>query len=250
MKKITKKLFNPDLHEASDAIDRILKAKPKSGARHYIFLPHGRGAGVSTFCTFKILQFLETEKNGKALVLKQHSETIRECMEVFHWAINILGREDDYEISKHYLRIKHKGTNATVYFRGIDSLPRCHKVDTSIMGPVRILFFEDADQCDCDVWMNLAWNNLFDGESFKNSIALFSFNTPSFSLHWINNWVRISLLEMRAHGTQSKWQAYYADYRHMPKEWLGIWFFEHAKSLKKLNPKLYNNEYLGLSTEQ
>ena len=39
---------------------------------------------------------------------------------------------------------------------------------------------------------------------------------------------------------------YHADYRSMPKAWLGEYFFREAEMLKQANPKVYSEEYLGL----
>lgn len=253
MKKITKKLFNPDLYKASDTIDRILKANPAFGHRHRMFLPHGYGACVSSFCTFKILQFMNSSagKGNAVLVLRQHEENIRESLEVFKWAIEFLECTDDFEISRHNRRIKQKRTGATVYFRGLDGRPVFQqKGETSICGPVRILLFEEAHEFNEDDVDNLTVANLFAGEGFKNSIALFSFNTPSDYGHWLNGSVLGCQQDMRREGLKSRNIAYRSDYRHVPKEWLGEWFFEHARALKKINNKIYKNIYLGLPTEE
>jgi hypothetical protein len=43
----------------------------------------------------------------------------------------------------------------------------------------------------------------------------------------------------------SNYKRYHADYRSMPKAWLGKYFFIEAKMLKEANPKAYSEEYLG-----
>lgn len=250
MKKITKKLFNPDLHKASDAIDRILKAKPNYGDIYLMYLPHGRGAGVSTFCAFKILQYLASCSiaHGHVLVLLEYATKITECMNVFLWAINFLSAGDKYKINWYSRTITHKDSGAIVYFRGFDNLPKFQREGmSSIVGPVKILFLEDADEYEENTVDHLVDANL-SGGNFKNCVALFSFNTPPKYTHWINCKVRRCQNDMKNKKAMCYFLAYKADYRHVPVEWLGKCFFDHAKALEKKNPKFYKNEYLGLPT--
>lgn len=172
-------------------------------------------------------------------------------MTYFEWAIIFLRCEADYEICKCSRRITNIRTGASVYFRGLNELPVFQqKGMASIIGAIRILFIEDADEFRMGTIADITNANIFSGAVFKNCLALFSFNTPKSKNHWLNRRVALYRREMRKEGAKSRHLTYHADYKHVPEEWLGRCFFEQAKALKKQNPKLYKNEYLGLPTDE
>lgn len=65
------------------------------------------------------------------------------------------------------------------------------------------------------------------------------YNTPASLQHFVNIEKRVKKPNRLVH---------LSDYRSAPKEWLGQAFIEEAEYIKETNPKVYDNEYLGLET--
>lgn len=74
------------------------------------------------------------------------------------------------------------------------------------------------------------------GEDF---VQLYTCNTPPSKQHFVNKEKRVPKKNRLVH---------LSDYRSAPKEWLGQAFIDEAEYIKETNPKVYENEYLGLET--
>ena len=245
-KKITKKLFNPALYKASDTISNILAAKPKVGKTHGILLPHGRGAGVSTFCAFKILQFLAKPSNNKknVLVMRRFEEDIPYSLfEMFQWCIRHINAQEEFVAIKHKRSIVCKKNGNSIYFRGYDSLINPQQAgEVSIVGNVPILFVDDAEQFEQSELNALIDANLGGDQVVGGNAVLLLSYSPQSSSHWLNKIVE----DYNRKILDKTCQVFHSDYTTVPREWLGEAFFENARRLKETNQKAYENEYLGL----
>lgn len=245
--KLTKSNINPALKPAWDNAGKALKDKPLKGTWGTVYwqsLPHGRGAGVSIYTMFRILAAFEKGAQNKlpvanALVLRQHSEVLKYCVECFKWGIDRLGLTDLYEIHVHSRKIVRKGTNATIFFKSADEIENLsdHRFP-KVASNIQQIWFEEADEFQKKTVARVCYFNTQDIRSKgHNAIAYLTFNPKSAS-HWTSKLKhKKPILDVI--------KEYPSNFTTMPRRWLGEDFFKMAAALKSSNPKMYRHEFLG-----
>lgn len=102
---------------------------------------------------------------------------------------------------------------------------------------IGIILYEEFDQIQgMNAVRKINQSIVRGGDDF---IQLYVYNTPPSKQHFVNKEKKI-LKKNRL--------VYLTDYRSAPKEWLGQAFIDEAEFIKETNPKVYENEYLGLET--
>lgn len=245
--QLSKSSINPALKPAWDDAEKALKSKVLKGTLGTIYwqaLPHGRGAGVSTYTGLRILAVFEKAAQQKipvsnALVVRQHAEDLRWCIKSFQWAIDLLGLNDLYEFHLRARKIVRKATKATIYFKSAEELERDFEHRThKVASDIQQIWFEETDEFQKKTVANVGWFNTHDVRSKgRNAIAYLSFNPKSAS-HWTSKL-------KNSNADMGGIKVYPSTYATVPKSWLGNAFFFQAEALKSSSPKAYRHEYLG-----
>ena len=261
MRKI-KYLFNPAYYQAHNDICKRRDTKRLYFSPLRIDLPHGRGAGATSFCAIEALLAVEksvqenkkprkpkkrlpyhvAEQNNTArlrsvLVVVKTQAMVRSCKDYFKWAMEYLGISGYYTYSHKNNAFIRKGTNNLIKFVLIDSyLAHIERI------PIQQFTFIVIDDADTliphEFWA--IKEEVLVMNKFQNRIVLVSYN-PRFKDNWLGlEW------DGDYYKGDVNYRRYHADYRSMPRDWLGESFFKQAKMLKQANPKAYSEVYLGL----
>lgn len=199
----------------------------------YVF-KGGRGSTKSSFISLCIIDLLMKHEDLNALVMRQVGNTIRDSVyNQLVWAIDELGLNDEWECTVSPAKMVRKGTEQTIFFRGADDPNKVKSVKPT-KGYIGILWFEELDQfLGAESVRKIEQSTMRGG----NDVWVFkSFNPPRTALNWANKYVLIPK-ETRLTNI--------SNYLDVPKEWLGKAWLDEAEYLKEINPKAYENEYLG-----
>lgn len=253
-----KYLFNPAYSQAHKDICNRRDTKRLYFRPLRIDLPHGRGAGATSFCAIEALLAVEqsvienqkpqkpkkrlsyhvaeqndTAKLRNVLVLVKTPAMMRSGKDYFSWAIDHLGLSDKYEYCHKNNSFVRKDTHNVIKFVALDSV-----VNQRIPLPqFSFVVIDDADTLS-QIEFITGRNEVTILNQKQNGIILISYN-PRFKDNWLEK-------EGNSHKGDVNYRRYHADYRSVPRKWLGESFFKQAKILKRVNPKAYSEEYLGL----
>ena len=213
--------------------------------REYIeyWLEGGRGSTKSSFAGEIIIELLENNPNMCAIVIRRYTNTLKDSVGAqLEWAVSELNDTypwltDEYIFKKSPLEAVKKETNQRIYFRGTDDPGKIKSIKPPKGMYIGIIWYEEFDQIQgMNAVRKINQSIVRGGEEF---IQLYTYNTPASRQHFVNKEKRIPKKTRLVH---------LSDYRSAPKEWLGQAFIDEAEFIKETNPKVYENEYLGLET--
>ena len=136
------------------------------------------------------------------------------------------------------MQIVYKPTGQIIYFRGMDDPLKIKSIKVPF-GYIGILWYEEFDQYAGEEAIRSVNQSALRGTDEKGeskTIKFETFNPPATAQNWANRYV----LQPRKGMT-----VLHTSHLDVPKEWLGQAFIDEAETLKELNPKAYENEYLG-----
>jgi PBSX family phage terminase large subunit len=199
----------------------------------------GRGGLKSSYVGLKIPELLMRNPSSHALVTRNVGNTIRDSVYAqIKWGIEQLGVEDRFECTVSPMQIVYKPTGQIIYFRGMDDPLKIKSIKVPF-GYIGILWYEEFDQYAGEEAIRSVNQSALRGTDEKGeskTIKFETFNPPATAQNWANRYV----LQPRKGMT-----VLHTSYLDVPKEWLGQAFIDEAETLKELNPKAYENEYLG-----
>lgn len=258
MKDIKKYPFNPAYYQAHNDICKRRDTKRLYFSPLRIDLPHGRGAGATSFCAIEAILAVEksvienqkpqkpkkrlpyhvAKQNGTSelrnvLVIVPEPFFVKSEINYFHWALKKLHLEEFYTITRRDESIIRVGTKNRILIVTPEQLRG--------LLPRKFTFFIIDEVTSLQPWeFSKILEHISSLASAQNKILLVSYK-PNFN----NNWLKSEGIAYKQHRS-SDYKRYHADYRTMPKEWLGSYFFREANFTKKEYPKIYSEEYLGL----
>ncbi len=207
------------------------------------YLEGGRGSTKSSFISEKIIELLENNPRMCAVALRKVKDTLKDSVYAqLEWAIDKLAEtypniKADYKLTKSPLEITKLSTGQKIYFRGGDDYGKIKSLKPPKDKYLGIVWYEEFDQFSGMNEIRKINQSLRRGGT--DFIFFYSYNTPASSQHFVN-------IEKRL--PDNKRVVLNTDYRSVPINWLGQPFIDDAEYLKKVNERLYNNEYLGLET--
>jgi len=155
------------------------------------------------------------------------------------WAVEKLNLGDKYIFLKTPLMVKRKGTDQRIMFRGLDDPQRIKSLKPPF-GFFRYTVFEElAEYSGMEEILDVQRSVQRGGHDF---ITFMSYNPPETSANWVNQRIAEIAREDPTFGF------YKSDYRSVPREWLGDKFFHDADILRRINPRAYAHQYLGVVT--
>lgn len=205
---------------------------------HY-WLNGGRGSTKSSFVSVAIILGMMRDPDANATVIRKVKDTLRESVfEQLLWAIDILGVEDEWKESLSPLSLTYLPTGQKITFKGADK-PKKVKSSKFRRGYAKFIWYEEVDEFGGPQEIRVINQSLVRG---GDDIQVFyTYNPPQSQ----NNWVNIEVEQQKLRDDTYVNSSTYLD---VPAEWLGEQFIADAKHLKKIAPKKYEHEYLGVIT--
>jgi PBSX family phage terminase large subunit len=201
----------------------------------YIF-SGGRGSTKSSFISLAFIYLIKNNPLMHGLAMRQVANTLRDSVYAqLQWAVSELGLSDEFKCTSSPMEIERLATGQKIYFRGADD-PGKIKSITPTFGHIGLVWFEELDQFHGENAIRKIEQSIRGGDEiyyFK------SFNPPPTKANWANKYLEIP----KANQYQHK-----STYLTVPPEWLGRTWLEEAEHLKNTNLTAYENEYLGLAT--
>lgn len=199
----------------------------------YIF-PGGRGSGKSSFVGLEVVDLIMKNPSLHACVLRQVEKTIRDSVYAqILWAIDALGLGDEFAATRSPLEITRKSTGQKIYFRGADEPGKIKSIKPGF-GYIGIVWFEELDQFKGAESIRQIEQSVIRGGDTAYNFK--TFNPPRSASNWANKYIL---------NRGEKCLVTKSTYLDVPEEWLGRAFLDGAELTRQINPKAYENEYLG-----
>lgn len=196
----------------------------------------GRGSTKSSFISVVIIKGVMQDPQANAVVIRKVAETLRESVfEQYQWAIDKLGVEHLWRVRLNPISLEYKPTGQRIVFKGADK-PRRLKSTKFKHGYAKYTHYEEVDEFKGNEELRSINQSLMRGGS--NQMAIYTYNPPKSSTNWVNKYV----IEQ---DTRSDTYVNSSTYLTVPPDWLGEAFITEAEETKKINPKVYQHEYLG-----
>ncbi len=200
-------------------------------------LPGGRGSTKSSDVSIEIILGMMQDPQANAIAMRKVGRFLEESVfEQLIWAIEMLGVPEKWKIRYSPLGLTYIPFGNRIIFRGADDPQKIKSVKLA-NGYFKYIWFEERAEFDGPEEERTILQSLMRGGS--EYFVFYSWNPPKS----INNWVNQDVLIEREDTL-----IYPTDYRTVPREWLGEQFFIEAEHLKKVKPKAYEHEYLGIAT--
>lgn len=220
----------PVYHELDNDIER--------GDHQNIYLPGGRASGKSCFVALELIKSIMKDRTGlkNAVVIRKYAVTLRgSVFNTLQWAIDELQVTDRWESTLNPMQFVYKDTGQTIRLTGTDD-PSKLKSMRPARGYYALIWFEEASELVGEPELrSLLQSVMRGGDRFT---CFFSYNPPISKSSWINQYVlrpddrSVTLL---------------TTYKDIPAEWVGSALIEEAERLKEINPRAYENEFLGIA---
>ena len=200
-------------------------------------LSGGRGSLKSSTVSLLIPLLLKQNPDVHALVMRKIGNTIRDSVfSQYIWAIGMLGMAEQWESRVSPMELIYKPTGQKIMFRGTDD-PKKLKSIKAPFGYIGVTHFEEKDQFAGRAEIRtILQSTMRGGDKYWN---FETYNPPKSR----DNWANMDSLDDREDRLCHK-----STYLDAPAEWLGEQFLQEAEYLKELNPREYENEYLGVAT--
>jgi len=209
----------------------------KEGKHFEYLLKGGRGSTKSSFTSEAIILLIENNPNIHALAMRQVANTLRDSVySQLVWAVNVLGRADQWKCMTSPLEMEYLPTNQKIYFRGADK-PEMIKSIKPSFGYIGVGWFEELDQFHGQEAIRKIEQSVFRGGELAWNFK--TYNPPPTALNWVNKYALIPKENQLQH---------HSTYIDVPRDWLGQTFLNEAEHLKTVNLLAYEHEYLGKVT--
>lgn len=213
--------------------------------REYLeyWLEGGRGSIKSTFANEMAIELLENNPKMCVIIIRRYTNTLRDSVYAqTEWTISQFsetykGLQNDYEFKVSPMEVTKISTGQKIYYRGTDDDGKIKSIKPPKDMYIGVIIYEEFDQIQgMNTARKINQSIVRGGDDF---VQLYVYNTPPSKQHFVNKEKKIP---------KKNRLIYLTDYRSAPKEWLGQAFINEAEYIKEVNPKAYENEYLGLET--
>lgn len=206
---------------------------------HYDF-PGGRGSTKSSFIGGRIVPLLLiANPNCHAVCYRKFGNTLKTSVYAqVQWGIDDLGLTEYFIYHVNPLEIIYKPTGQKILFLGMDDPGKVKSIKLPF-GYIGITWWEELDQFDGEAQIRKAQQSTMRGGPVYWNFM--SYNPPIS----INNWANEFTEDCERHR-QEDTLVVRTTYLDVPVEWLGQQFIEEAEYLQQINPRAYENEYMGI----
>ena len=220
------------------AYDEVFKDIMQHNHVHYC-LKGGRGSTKSSFVGgIDIPLLIMRYPNVNAVCFRKVANTVQNSIySQVTWGIYQMGLESLFHIPKTYSNpIVYKPTGQKIFFMGMDDPNKVKsiKVDKGYIG---ITWWEELDQFAGENELRKVLQSTMRGGDLFWDFR--TFNPPISIDNWANEY---------AEEAEDKENTLIVSntYLDVPVQWLGQQFIEEAEDLKRINPRAYEHEYIGL----
>lgn len=208
----------------------------KQGKHTHYKLKGGRGSTKSSFISIEIILGMMSDPNANAVCFRKVGNTLQESVfEQLLWAIDALQVNHLWHASLTPLRLTYKPTGQRIAFRGMDDPNKAKSIKVR-KGYFKYIWFEERAEMDGEEDERKVLQSMMRGGS--KFVVFYSWNPPKSINSWVNQDVMVPRDDTVVHAST---------YLTVPKEWLGEQFIIEAEHLKKVKPKAYEHEYLGIA---
>lgn len=221
------------------AFDSVFQDIMQHKYTHYIF-PGGRGSTKSSFIGGRCIPLLLiANPNVHAVCYRKFGNTLKTSVYAqVEWGIQDLGLQDYFIFHVNPLEIIYKPTGQKILFLGMDDPGKVKSIKLPF-GYIGITWWEELDQFEGEAQIRKAQQSTMrGGDKYWNFM---SYNPPIS----VNNWANEYTEECERKRTKDT-LVIHTTYLMVPREWLGEQFIEEAEYLQEVNPRAYENEYLGI----
>lgn len=205
----------------------------------YYDLTGGRGSLKSSFVSVEIIYNMMKKENCKkhAVVYRKVGDTLETSVySQIEWAIDILGVESKWKLTKSPMRAEYLPTGQRIIFKGLDKAAKSKSIKVPF-GYIAYLWFEEFDEFAGEEEIRKVQQSVIRGGD--DFVVFKSMNPPKSRRNWANDYIEKEKIRNDTLVSQTT-------YLTSPKEWLGQQFIDDAEWLKMVNPKAYEHEYLGI----
>lgn len=209
---------------------------------HYVFAG-GRGSTKSSFVGgISVPLLIMQNPKVHAVCFRKVANTIQNSIFAqVVWGIYQLGVEELFRIPKTYSTpIVYWPTGQRIFFMGLDDPMKVKSIKPHF-GYIGVTWFEELDQyAGQNELRTVTQSTMRGGEKFWD---FRTFNPPISKNNWANEYAEEAEVFDRDRTLVVR-----NSYLDVPESWLGQQFIDEAKSLKKINPRAYEHEYMGVAT--
>ena len=222
------------------AYDSVFKDIMNHKYTHYC-LKGGRGSTKSSFIGGICIPLLIMQyPNVNAVCFRKVGNTVQNSIySQITWGIYQMGLQDLFHIPKTYSNpIVYKPTGQKIFFMGMDDPNKVKSIKVE-RGYIGITWWEELDQFAGEAELRkVLQSTMRGGELFWD---FRTFNPPISIDNWANEYAEDSIDRENTLVVSNT-------YLDVPVSWLGQPFIEEAEDLKRINPRAYEHEYLGVPT--
>ena len=233
--------------KASELISRNFKepllyaldAKTHEPRYRFYTFAGGRGSLKSSFISIVIILLIIKFKFVNVLVLRKVSNTLLDSVYAqLQWAIELLGVEDSFKCTTSPMKIIYKPTGQTILFRGVDKPTKIKSIKLK-SGYFAVAWYEESTEFTPEEIRSVN-QSVMRGGGMDGKYWIFdSFNPPVSARNWKNR----DLLVEKANRYIHRSTIFEA-----PVQWVGTAALEEAEHLRVTNPRMFDNEIMGLAT--
>lgn len=197
----------------------------------------GRGSTKSSFISIEIIYGIMKNPDTNAVIIRKVGAYLKDSVFAqLEWAAEMLGVSDMWQLKLSPLEMIYKETGQKILFRGADE-PKKLKSTKVSKGYIRYIWYEELDEFNGPEEIRTINQSLMrGGEKFD---VFYSFNPPRSIRSWVNSEQQLSSPDTLIH---------HSTYLDVPPEWIGEQFIAEAEHIKKVQPEIYEHEYLGKVT--
>ena len=222
------------------AYDDVFKDIMNHGHTHYVF-KGGRGSTKSSFVGGIDLPLLIMQyPDVNAVCFRKVGNTVQNSIySQVTWGIYQMGLQDLFHIPKTYSNpIIYKPTGQKIFFMGMDDPNKVKSIKVS-RGYIGITWWEELDQFAGEAELRKVLQSTMRGGNLFWDFR--TFNPPISIDNWANEYAEESLDRENTLVVSNT-------YLDVPVSWLGQPFIDEAEDLKRINPRAYEHEYMGVPT--
>ena len=195
----------------------------------------GRGSTKSSFISIEIIYGIMKNPDANAVVIRKIGAYLRDSvLAQLEWAADTLGVGDLWQVKQNPMEMVYTETGQKILFRGADE-PKKLKSTKVSRGYIRYIWYEELDEFNGPEEIRSINQSLMRG-GIKFEV-FYSYNPPKSIKSWVN-------IEKLPPDTL----VHHSTYLEVPPEWIGEQFITEAEHIKKVQPEIYEHEYLGKVT--
>ena len=220
------------------AYDEVFRDILQHNHVHYT-LKGGRGSTKSSFIGGIVIPLLIMRyPKINAVCFRKVGNTVQNSIySQVTWGIYQMGLQDLFHIPKTYSNpIVYKPTGQRIFFMGMDDPNKVKSIKVA-QGYIGITWWEELDQFAGENELRKVLQSTMRGGDLFWDFR--TFNPPISIDNWANEYAEEAEIKDNTLVVSNT-------YLDVPVEWLGQQFIEEAEDLKRINPRAYEHEYMGL----